>query len=233
MDDYLAPTYSFRPRNSARFFEDHKKSHEWRLAMLKPPASDLLYSLTILIPSCSKHKESTDLLIKELDRQKIKYLVDRSDFKDLGTKRQELYWKCPTEYALQIDADDWISGHFAEVVSPYLGLRPNIDCINFLESVIMGDQTTLTRRSMHFPWNGMMLGNQYAFAPTPKSIIRTELARHVEFEKHCKGEDLAFGRDLRPLLKSEINIEEILYYYEYCSDGTATNSQEHQMGGSQ
>jgi hypothetical protein len=228
-DDYMITTYSDRPHTAAQFFEDHKRSYEIRSLNYQSAVSDRCHSLTILIPSCAKHKESTDLLIKELDRQKLKYLVDRDECKDLGTKRQDLYAACDTDYSLQFDADDWITADFSIVLAPYLRLRPDIDCINFIEHVVMGNQKTITRRSINFPWSGMMMGPQYCFSPNTKSIIRTELARQVEFEKGHQGEDLAFGRDLRPLLKSEINLDYIGYYYEYSSEGSATQTNEHQI----
>lgn len=229
-DDYLITSRSFRPRNSKQFFEDHKKSYKWRLENLPNPQwsrFEVCPSLTILIPSCKKHEEFTKLLCKELRRQGLEYIVDSREGVDLGTKRQDLYKQCESVYCIQWDADDFIHSNFSSIVAPYLKLSPNVDCINFIEHVVMHNQTTITRRSIHFPPFGMMMGSQYCFSPSPKSIIRTELARRVVFEKGKTGEDLAFARDLRPLLKTEINIDEILYYYEYCDDGscTQTNSQ--------
>jgi hypothetical protein len=229
-DDYLQTTYSLREHTAERFLEDHRASYERRLNTLKSPKNDILHGLTILIPSCKKHKEATNILINELNRQNIKYLVDSRENVDLGTKRQDLYWSCNTEYALQWDADDWISGDFAICLSDYIRAYPGVDCINFLEHVVMGDQKTLTRRSLNFPWSGMRFPNgNYCFSPNTKSIVKTELAQKVIFEKGHQGEDLAFGRDLRQYLKSEINLDYIGYYYEYTSEGTATGTNEHQV----
>lgn len=231
-DDYLITTYSNRPHTAAQFFEDHKKSYIMRKEIPETSVRPNPF-IEILIPSCKKHKESTELLCRELDRQKLHYIVDDREDIDLGTKRQELYQKAQYEYCVQWDADDWIAGDFGDVIykALYNAHYNKVDCVNFLEHVVMGDKKTLTRRSINFPWSGMMLpGNQYAFSPNTKSIVRTELARQVKFEKGHQGEDLAFGRDLRPLLKSEINLDYIGYFYEYTSEGTATSTNEHQVG---
>jgi len=227
-DDYLITSHSFRLRNSQQFFKDHKKSYERRLGELGSVKEKfkLCPELTILIPTCIKHKESTELLCKELDRQGLYYVIDDREGIDLGTKRQDLYKQCESIYSVQWDADDWVSGDFSQVLHSVL--KNDVDCINFLEHVIMGDKTTITRRSIHFPWSGCMFGGQYAFSPTPKSIIKTQIAQKVEFEKGHDGEDLKFARDVRQYLKSEINLDYIGYYYEYCDDGstTLTNSEE-------
>jgi len=229
-DDYLITTYSDRPHTAAQFLEDHKRSYIMRKEMLESSIRPNPF-IEILIPSCKKHKESTELLCRELDRQNLHYIVDDREDIDLGTKRQDLYKKAQMEYSIQWDADDWITGDFGDVLykALYNAHYNRVDCINFLEHVVMGDKKTLTRRSINFPWNGIMLGNQYAFSPNTKSIVRTELARQVEFRKDFKGEDLEFGRDLRPLLKSEINIDYIGYFYEYTSEGSATQTNEHQV----
>jgi hypothetical protein len=230
IDDYWITTYSKREYTPESLLEDHIDSYEYRLRTYRSCNARLIPSLTILIPSCKKHREFTQILCRELDRQRLKYIVDSREDIDLGTKRQDLYRICNTKYSVQWDSDDWIAGNFAEVMSSYLRLYPGIDCINFLEHVVMGDKKTLTRRSINFPWNGMMLpGNEYAFSPNTKSIILTELARQVDFVNGNQGEDLVFGRDIRSLLKSEINIDFIGYFYEYHSEGTATGTNEHQV----
>jgi len=230
-DDYLITSHSFRERTAKQFFEDHKKSYEKRLEILPSPIwrpFEVCPSLTILIPSCKKHEESTKLLCKELGRQGLHYIVDSREDVDLGTKRQDLYRKSESVYSVQWDADDWISGDFGLKLHDVLE-NARVDCINFLEHVIMGDKTTLTRRSLHFPWSGCSLGGQFCFSPNTKSIIKTKLARLIDFRKDCKGEDLEFGRDIRSLLNSEINLDYIGYFYEYTSEGTATGTNEHQV----
>lgn len=228
-DDYLITSHSFRPRTAEQFLEDHEVSYQKRLTLLGIPFNITAPDLTILIPTCKKHEKAVDILRKELDRQGLYYTIDDREDIDLGTKRQDLYKNCETTYALQFDSDDWIAGDFRNITGYYLENADNIDCFNFLEHVVMGNQTTLTRRSLHFPWSGCMLGNQYCFSPNTKSIIRTELAREVEFEKGHQGEDLAFGRDLRKFLTSETNIDYIGYYYEYSSEGSCTQTNEHQV----
>lgn len=227
-DDYLITTYSNREHSAQQFLEDHKKSYEYRLKNLGKVRYPNPF-IEILIPSCGKHKESTELLCLELERQGLSYIVDDREYVDLGTKRQDLYKRSNCKYSIQWDADDWIAGDFYKRIYPILIYANGIDCINFLEHVVMGNQKTLTRRSINFPYNGFMMGPQYCFSPNTKSIIRTELARQVEFEKGHQGEDLAFGRDIRPLLTSEINLDYIGYYYEYSSEGSCTNTNEHQV----
>lgn len=225
-DEYLWTMNSFRPRTPEKFLEDHKRSLEFRQRELGY-ATTVLEDLTVLIPTTMSRAEHTTLLLEELRRQGIRYLVDDSK-ENLGDKRQRLYEGCNTKYAVSIDSDDWISESFREVIEPHL--KSDVDVINFLEYVQMNNQPhTFTVRSMYFPWNGCMLGQAYAFAPTPKSIVKVELTRKIKFEPGHSGEDLKWGRDLLPLIKTELNIKDFLYYYEYLDKLSETKTNSHRQ----
>lgn len=225
-DEHIIRMSSFRPRTPESFLEGHRQSLETRKTILGY-ADTVLDNLTVLIPTTLNRADHTTLLLEELRRQGIRYLVDDSA-ENLGDKRQRLYEGCSTKYAISVDSDDWISENFREVIEPYL--QYDVDVINFIELVQMNQQPlTCTYRSMHFPWQGCMLGKAYAFAPTPKSIVRVELAKQIKFESGHDGEDLKWGRDLQPLIKSELNIQEILYYYEYLDNLSETKTNSHQQ----
>jgi hypothetical protein len=63
---------------------------------------------------------------------------------------------------------------------------------------------------------------------TPNHIcpIKTELVRIVDFDDVAWGEDYPFSQRIKPLLKSEVEIEEPLYFYQYSVSGSLHNYQE-------
>lgn len=218
-------------RNSQEILRDHTRSYEYRLKSYS--CSDILYTnVVLLIPSCTNHLDHSNLLVKELQRQGGLVLTDCRDDIDLGSKRESLYKKAFNQacYAIQVDADDWVTADFVKSIND--AAKSDADVINFVEYVDVDNKPhEITLRSLVFPWNGARMPNRYCFSPNTKSVIKVDLTTKVPFEKGCKGEDLAFGRDIRPYLQTEFNIGRVLYYYEYNTDTSQTHTNERLLNG--
>lgn len=217
-------------RTSKDILKDHIRSFDYRLSHLGH--SKTYYSnVVILVPTCEKHKDHSTLLVSELKRQGGLVITDASDI-DLGSKRESLYKQgiFLAPYCVQVDADDWITADFVKSINE--ASVSKADVINFVEYVDVDNKPKqVTLRSLVFPWNGAKMPNTFCFSPNTKSVIKSELAVIPSFLKGCNGEDLAYGRDIRPYIKTEFNIGRVLYYYEYNTETSQTLTNERLLHG--
>jgi hypothetical protein len=52
--------------------------------------------------------------------------------------------------------------------------------------------------------------------------VKRELALKVKYKDILKGEDSDYSKRLQPFLKTQTNIDSILYFYDYNSNTTET-----------
>jgi len=98
----------------------------------------------------------------------------------------------------------------------------NPDCITFDGEITTdGKDPKLFRfgRALNdrtMPWG-------YERRPNHICAIRTDLARRIPFPEINFGEDARWSAKLRPLLKTEVRVDAVLYYYRWSSKGSLTH----------
>jgi len=165
----------------------------------------LLSDLTGQIARCG-YPELVEILIEE-DEKEI----------SIGEKRQKLLDRAKGIFCIGIDSDDSISNQYINRLLEAIMSNPEVHHIGFIESVsfngIGGKQSCFSVR--YQKWAGNVDGWDYIRCANPKSCIRTEMAKQVGFSDKRFGEDIEFSEAVTPLLKTEIFIDKILYYYNY------------------
>jgi len=142
----------------------------------------------------------------------------------IGAKRQLLLDKCNAKYFVQIDDDDTVSGEYIPRIYSTLSSLP--DCVGYLESVRYdGKQLTACHSNRFDDWGNNVDGYDLARTIFCKDVIRTGIARQIGFSDMRFGEDHDFSRRLKAsgLLKNEVFIDEVMYYYE----GRSLTQKEH------
>lgn len=197
--------------------------------------------LSILIPTVVGREEMLKIIVKkslhlnlpdaefEENYADIKYnglqLIYHRDNKELtiGEKREKLYKSADGLFSWQIDEDDDISDNAIELILEAIKSNPEVDCITFEERVSLDGVEYKSNHSNEYSgWEGdgqKILYDGFHFHRTVffKDVIRTELARSVPVP-HCRfGEDNMYADALKPLIKSEIHINQQLYFYNYIS----------------
>lgn len=203
--------------------------------------------LSILIPTTSSRRKELAKLLFEL--QEPEYLprtmifdlngvpffgyegllsaieiVVCSDKKEMsiGEKRERLYGAARGLYSWQIDDDDMIApGAIARILK---AVESGPDCITFLERCDMNGRSYLANHSIKYDaWADNKDGYDFIRTPFYKDVIRTDIARSIPFEYIRYGEDHAWSIALKPYLKTEVHLDEIVYIYQHNSKSEEHN----------
>lgn len=178
--------------------------------------------LSILI--CSLHNRSHFLerLLKNINIQKtddVEVIVELDGGeKSTGEKRNILLNKASGEYVMFVDDDDLLMPNAIELILKAIQLKPDVVGMNLLMSWDGGK----TERSYHslrftewFDIQDPLEHNKRVYFRNPNHInpIRRELAVQVGFPNITQGEDRVFSNGVKPLLKSEVFIDQPIYLY--------------------
>lgn len=194
--------------------------------------------LSILIPTVPcREKEFKKLMYRiatqskfykgslDNDTLQIEYMINDDievlSFKDnkemsIGEKRQKLYQSAKGIFSWQIDDDDDISDNAIELILNAIKSNPDIPCITFKERCEMNGEYKSSNHSLKYEkWQDNFDGYDYCRTPFYKDVIRTDIAKSVPFPHIRYNEDEQWSIAIKPLLTSEIHIEEELYIYIY------------------
>jgi glycosyltransferase involved in cell wall biosynthesis len=171
--------------------------------------------LSILIPTIPERKEQFEALKDFLDEQKTKKVeVLFSDFgkkeMSIGSKRNMLYNAAKGLYSVQIDDDDSVPEYFIKEILKAIETRP--DCVGYKEHCTINNEVqdsiiTISNKE----WK--TINKTHFRTPFFKTPILTELCQKVGVKDMRFSEDHDFAKRIFPLLKTEVFIPKIMYYY--------------------
>ena len=157
-----------------------------------------------------------------LMRKPITILIAKDNKqKTIGEKREYLYKHSMSPYSWQIDDDDDISDSALILIIEAIKQQP--DCITFEEHCTIDGGFFSSNHSLEYEdWEGtgdkrFSDGFHYHRTPFFKDVIKTEIARSVPIEHIRFGEDHKWAQALKPHLKTEVHINEYIYYYQHTS----------------
>jgi glycosyltransferase involved in cell wall biosynthesis len=163
----------------------------------------------------------------------VKVLIDDSRYKKIGRKRNELMARADGKYIAFIDDDDRISDKYIQLLMQ--GIKKDVDCCS-LRGVITedGKRPFLFEHSIKYSeyrtnedvvMDLDMLGwNQqnkvrYERYPNHLNCVKREIAKQFPFPETNHGEDTDYATQMfkAGVLKTEYEINETIYYYDYIS----------------
>ena len=183
--------------------------------------------LSILICSLIKRQKQLSQLLSCLNLQvakNVEVLVETDDGRiSIGAKRNSLLYAAQGDYVAFVDDDDSVSLNYVSKILNALAMSP--DCCSLTGQITHVVTVCVGRRKKHrqrvkqtfvhsidydhwFEKNGI-----YYRCPNHLNAIKRELALRVGFLEKNKDEDRDFSVRLLPLLKTEVKIEGIIYYY--------------------
>lgn len=178
--------------------------------------------LSILICSLHSREASLATLLRNLKDQEcpeVEVLVEvDSGEMTIGEKRNLLLDRSRGEYVCFIDDDDCVPADYVSAILKALTTRP--DCVGFM---VAFSQNGIDRghaiHSLRFDRYGQrrLQGRKMEYERTPNHLnpVRRELAMQVRFPDASWREDTDYAERLRPMLKSEVFIDRVLYHYLY------------------
>lgn len=175
-----------------------------------------MVKLSILIATMPIRAQKLANLRQVLDREltpEVEVITDISMNYNIGTKRNKLLALASGKYVVFIDDDDLISSDYIEKILE--ACESDCDCIG-----ISGVVTTNGKNEMQWYISKDYMGwferkNVYYRTPNHISPVKRELALAAGFPEIAFAEDFEYSMRLLPMLKTEIKIPGILYYYRY------------------
>lgn len=197
--------------------------------------------LSILICHLKERHEKLERLMKVLRPQltpDVEVLIESDDFSTIGAKRNLLLSKARGMYVSFIDDDDMVPGYYVEKILCAIGqeavsMSPNVnpeyarqmheevtftktttpDCVGFKGKYICRSRppATFIHSLKYDDWQ--TVDGVHQRCPNHLNPIKRDLATQTGFPNKSLGEDIAFSRSIRGLLKTEIMIDEIMYIY--------------------
>jgi len=175
--------------------------------------------LSILIPTVVGREHLLERLRSVLDPQLTEdvEVIEQKDNKEIsiGKKRQELLEKAAGEYVVFIDDDDSVATNYIELILAALAKKP--DCVGF-EIECYGTQgKTASASNKYKKWAENVHGFDYVRTPYHKIPIKREITLEIGFKDIRYAEDYDFSLRLKEsgLIKDEVYIPKVLYYYMY------------------
>ena len=187
--------------------------------------------LSILIPSLVSRKQHLDLLCSYISNQIHQYMVDKkidvnvsilcqidNGEMSIGQKRNELLGGAKGEYICFIDDDDTIAANYIQLVLEAIETNPDCCSLNGLITTDGGNPKAFIHSIKYNTWYEE--NNIYYRPPNHLNCIKSSIAKQFKFPCINSGEDADWSMQIAKsgLLKTESEINETIYYYDYISN---------------
>lgn len=167
------------------------------------------------------YEQYNHLSIEDQKDVEILVLMDNKTIM-LGDKRNLMIDQAQGDYVVFVDDDDRLADNY--IHSILMATYENKDAIVFLAEVsVNGDTPKICHYSRDYEKDHNDSNNYYRL-PNHICAVKKEIAEMVQFPSVLYGEDSGYSKKLKPLLKSETKINEILYYYDFNSETTETQT---------
>ena len=141
------------------------------------------------------------------------YLGDNRQW-TTGMKRNKLIDLANGEYVVFIDDDDVLSDDFIDELLQ--GIKTGCDIINYdvMYHHVKSGKEKLVKYSMKFKRDYNDNPEYYERLPNHLMCVKWQIAKLVRYPDKTFGEDADYAKRLRHELKSEHNIDKVLYTYK-------------------
>jgi len=182
--------------------------------------------LSILICTLEKRKTVFDVLIARLERQRDELslgkriqILSKCDNGEMsiGAKRNWLLDRAQGEYLCFIDDDDSVDEEYTKKIMEAIVDKPS--CVMMIGVMnTNGQQRKRFEHSIKW-WSYGEQNNVYFRPPNHLNPIRADIARRFKFPETDHGEDTDWAMQIRysGLLENEIEIDKVIYHYNYSS----------------
>lgn len=183
---------------------------------------DIRPDLSILIPSLRMRGALLARLQERLRSQlvqavEVMVLLNNGE-EMIGALRNRLLDAARGRYVVFIDDDDLVAHDYVPKILKAIQSSPDCVCFDvarYMDGRLIG----LAKHSLEFTDNSTRqkgsAWTDYDRLPNHLNAIRADLARQARFPNVPVGEDIAYGRRLKLLLKTQVRLEEVLYEYRW------------------
>jgi glycosyltransferase involved in cell wall biosynthesis len=182
--------------------------------------------LSVLIPTINGREVFFTRILEKVNDQKTEEIeiISLKDNKEIsiGSKRQQLLEKASGEYVVFIDDDDLIADDYINSILDALLEKP--DCVGFEINCTGTLGKTASVSNRWSDWGENKEGYDYVRTPYHKVPIKKDIALAIGFKDLRYAEDYDFSKRLKQsgLIKKEIYISKVLYYYLFVYENPKT-----------
>jgi len=208
------------PKSAEHYLGLHRQSLERRLERFgrQTPTHDF----EVLIPTVPQRREFLELLLVELTRQGVPFLVDDRMGISVGQKRNELIQRSTGPFLTFIDDDDWIAHKYGEIISEALANnRHELDVLLY-DQIIANDQDPPKSVFYSFELGNKDLRDCYLRLPNHLMVWRRDVALKESFPPVSRGEDADWATRMRAHAPRWARVRAVLYFYEFLWSNTTT-----------
>lgn len=176
--------------------------------------------LSILICTIDSRKNEfnkllTKLKMQALDEVEILSICDNKEM-TIGAKRNKLLKMAEGDYVCFVDDDDSVSDDYINSILKATKSKP--DCIGFkIECNMEGKIESAIASNRYDTWCENKDGYRYCRTIYHKTPVKREIALKIGYKDIRYAEDHDYSSRLKQsgLLKKEVFIDKVLYYYNY------------------
>lgn len=179
--------------------------------------------LSILILTLKSRKRHLSNLIRILSKQldpSVEILTETDNGeKRIGEKRNILLNRAKGEYIAFIDDDDEVSEDYVKKVLKAIESKP--DCCSLTGLITTNNESpAVFRHSLEYDaWRDNCDGTiKYERPPNHLNAIKREIAIKYSFIPVNHGEDREWSDRIKHELKTESNIDGVIYHYKFISN---------------
>jgi glycosyltransferase involved in cell wall biosynthesis len=179
----------------------------------------------ILICTLPERANKLKRLTLELDRQKSKFpgtvdykIHDAGRSVPTGTKRNMLIEQSYSEYFSFIDDDDQVSDKYVDLIMKALEANPDVVTFNGWYTEFGANRRNFTiRLGSKYCDDAKHPEFYYHRFPNHLAVFKRSVVERIKFPPIWKQEDYQWAKQIadRKLLKTEVHIPEMLYWYDY------------------
>jgi glycosyltransferase involved in cell wall biosynthesis len=147
----------------------------------------------------------------------VRVFIDDSRYKSIGKKRNDLMNRADGKYMAFIDDDDRICDNYIKLLMR--GIKQNVDCCSLIGEITFdGVNPKKFIHSIKYA-DYFEKENVYFRPPNHLNCIKKEIAEQFRFPEMNHGEDTDWAMQIckAGAIKSEHEINETIYYYDYRS----------------
>lgn len=192
-----------------------------------------MVKLSILIPSVTSRTDNFyQTCIKEINRQaelfvgsvEILSIVDNKSM-TLGEKRNQLIRIACGKYIVFLDDDDRVAPNYIErLIQEIDKCEMKADVINFTVNIsINGGDYVPVFYSKEFQ-KDQNLPDRYLRIPNHIMCFKRDLIFQFPFKPILRGEDSDFSKRILSSIKTEVIIDDVLYFYDFNSETSETQN---------
>lgn len=179
--------------------------------------------LSILVCHLPSREEEIGNLVRVLAPQveayptDVEVIVNATEGITVGEKRNRLVRDSAGDYVAFIDDDDLVADNYVSLILTATESKP--DCCSLLGEYRSNGvyQGIFEHSILHLAWQTVESEREpdikWVRPPNHLNAIRRDLVLQVPFADKSFGEDKDFSDQIRPLLKTEVEIPQLIYTY--------------------